>query len=59
MFQIRQVWQGNFQRMGEVFENENRFGTGVVELVRQLIGRVQRVNIGHGIARAQNRRHQN
>ena len=45
--------------MGEVFENENGFGAGVVELMCQFIGRVQRVNIGHRIARAQNRRYQN
>ena len=44
-------------RGGEVFQHDDRFTARIDQLVLQFTGRVQRVDVHHGIAGAQNRRH--
>ena len=49
------VHQAFLQGAGKVFQNDNRFGAGVLELVLQLARGVQRVHVHQDISRTQNR----
>ncbi len=46
-----------FQRVGEILEDDDRFATGVVQLMLQLTRSVQRVHIHHRVTGAQNGGH--
>ncbi len=41
------------QSCGEVLQDDDDLGTGVLELVRQLTGRVERIDVDHDMAGAQ------
>ena len=53
----RRLGDALLQRVGEVFDDDDGLGAGVLELVLQFAGGVERVDVHHHIAGAQNGSH--
>ncbi len=51
------VLDDRVQRGGEILQDDDRLGAGILELVLELARRVERVDVDHDIARAQHRHH--